>query len=82
MKRLRCKRGQGTIETVFAFIILVILVGAMINVWFWFNNQMVERQVHYNDTRVAAGTGRTPYSNIVTWNYVAEAPTENMIIPR
>ncbi|MCX5709636.1 MAG: hypothetical protein NT088_02770 [Candidatus Omnitrophica bacterium] len=80
MRSARNNKGQGTIETVMAFIILVIVLGGMVNIWFWFNNQMIKRQVAYNNTRVTAGTGKDDYIQPVSWNYVPEALTENKVI--
>jgi len=76
------KSGQGTLEVALAFIIVILLVGGLVNIWFWFNGQMISRQVAYNNTRVAAGTGSDTYSQMVGWNYRAGSLTENMVIPR
>ncbi|MCX5711220.1 MAG: hypothetical protein NT060_04625 [Candidatus Omnitrophica bacterium] len=80
MKNARDNRGQGTIETVMAFIILVLILGGMMNIWFWFNNQLVERQVAYNDTRVNAGTGKDDYTQFYSWNYIPKTLSENDVI--
>jgi len=82
MSALMNKRGQGTLETVMAFIIIIILVGGMVNIWFWFNNQMVKRQLQYNATRVSAGYGHDNYTEKVGWGAKPEQLTENQVLPR
>ena len=49
------------LETTFIIIIVVLLLGAIINIWLWANTQLVKRQLKYNDTRVAAGTSSDFY---------------------
>jgi hypothetical protein len=61
-KAFKQKRGQGIIEFTFTIIIAVVLLGGIINIWIWANNQIVNRQVHYNETRVIAGTSRDDYT--------------------
>jgi len=63
-----------------AFVILVLVIGAIVNIWFWFNNSLVKRQVAYNETRVTAGTGKDSYTEMVGWGYTPEALTENKVI--
>jgi hypothetical protein len=67
---LRCKKGQSTLELAVVFISMILLMGGMIKIWFWSNNQIVERQLRYNATRVAAGqplgTGYTPVWPVYT----------------
>lgn len=54
-------RGQSTLEVAITFIVVVLLVGGIIKIWFWANNQIVERQLSYNATRVTAGTSSDTY---------------------
>lgn len=60
--RVLNKKGQGILEATFAIIIAVVLLGAIINIWVWGNNQLVKRQVRYNQTRIAAGTASDDYT--------------------
>lgn len=60
-KIIRKRRGQGTLETVIAFIMIILFLGGIIKIWFWANNQIVKRQLRYNATRVAAGTSSDAY---------------------
>lgn len=57
----RNKKGQSTLETALTVIIIFLLIGGIIKIWFWANNQIVERQLRYNNTRVAAGTSSDTY---------------------
>lgn len=54
-------KAQGTLETVISFIIIILFLGGIIKIWFWANNQIVQRQVRYNDTRVGAGHSSDTY---------------------
>lgn len=56
------KKGQGMLETTFVLIIIVLLLGAVINIWIWANNQIVGRKLRYNESRVAAGTSSDTYT--------------------
>jgi len=66
LNRLQAKfgnrRGQSTLETAIAFIIIVILFGGILKIWFWANNQIIDRQLRFNDSRVAAGTSTDTYT--------------------
>ena len=59
--RLINKRGQSSIETAIAFLVTILLFGAIFKIWIWGNKQVVERNKEYQDTRVAAGTSRQDY---------------------
>lgn len=55
------KKGQGTIEVTLVVVIVILLLSGIINIWIWANNQIVRRQMRYNETRVAAGTAVDNY---------------------
>lgn len=54
-RRLNAQKGQSVLETVVAFVLVFLLVGAITKVWLWGNNQLIERQRNYNLTRIPAG---------------------------
>ena len=58
---MKSRTGQSTLEVALTVIIIVILIGGIVKIWFWSNNQIVERQLRYNATRVAAGTAVDTY---------------------
>jgi hypothetical protein len=58
------KKGQSTLEMALAFIVIVLLVGGIVKIWLWSNQQIVERQLRYNATRVQAGTGSDSYQTV------------------
>jgi len=58
---IKMEKGQGTIEMSITFILVVLFLGSIINIWIWANNQIVKRQLHYNASRVAAGTSSDTY---------------------
>ncbi|MFH0763272.1 MAG: hypothetical protein V1925_05235 [Candidatus Omnitrophota bacterium] len=64
---LKDKKGQATLETALAFIIIILFLGGIIKIWFWANNQIVQRQVRFNETRVAAGTSSDTYKLESNW---------------
>lgn len=66
------EKGQSTLEVALTVIVVVILIGGIIKIWFWANNQIVERQLRYNATRVAAGTAVDTYK----LNWPVYAPGE------
>jgi len=59
---LKNKYGQGMLEMASVLIIIVLLLGAVINIWLWANNQIVKRQLRYNESRIAAGTSSDTYT--------------------
>lgn len=59
------KKGQNLLEAAFSIIVAAVLLGGIINIWVWGNNQIVRRQLRYNETRVAAGTARD--ENAAVW---------------
>lgn len=61
-RMIKSKKGQGTLEVTVAFIVTVLLIGAMVNIWFWANTQIINRQLSYNRGRVAAGQAEDSYT--------------------
>lgn len=77
--RILNKKGQGILEATFAIIITLVLLGGIINIWTWANNQIVKRQVRYNQTRVTAGTATDDYK--LQWPvYHPEELDENKVL--
>jgi uncharacterized protein (UPF0333 family) len=56
------QKGQASLETAIAFVMVILLLAGIIKMWFWANNQIVQRQVRYNASRVAAGTAGDNYT--------------------
>jgi hypothetical protein len=56
------KKGQGILELALTFVIVTALVGGIFKIWLWANNQIVERQVAYNKSRVDAGNAVDGYT--------------------
>jgi len=56
-------------ETAVVILITFLLVGGLVKLWFWSNNQIVRRQKNYNATRTAAGQ-----SGLETFLYVPQWP--------
>jgi len=44
-----------------AFVAVIILLAVITKIWFWANNQIVERQIRFNNSRVSAGTASDAY---------------------
>lgn len=62
MKRIiGSKKGQNTLEVALVFIMIVLLLGGIMKIWLWSNDQIVRRQIKYNETRVGAGTATDSY---------------------
>lgn len=61
INKFRDTKAQGMLEAAIALIIIILFLGGIIKIWFWANNQIVQRQVRYNETRVAAGTSTDEY---------------------
>lgn len=55
------KKGQASLEASVAFVVAILLLATIVKIWFWANNQIVERQIKFNETRVAAGTSSDWY---------------------
>ncbi|MBU1998271.1 MAG: hypothetical protein ABIG46_00720 [Candidatus Omnitrophota bacterium] len=77
----RKRKGQSTLETALVLVITFSLVGGIVNIWIWANRQIVERQVRYNNSRVAAGTSSDDYE--LQWPvYEPDELTEEEVILR
>lgn len=73
------QKGQGILESAFVIILMVLLLGAIINIWAWANSQIVKRQLRYNASRVAAGESSDTY--VLRWPvYAPEALGENKVL--
>lgn len=72
-------KGQSTLETALVFVLIVLFLGGITKIWLWANNQIVERQVRYNNSRVAAGTSADNYT--LQWPvYQPPALTEEEVL--
>lgn len=67
--RIRNRRAQATIEVAIAFVTLIMLLFGILNVWFNFNQNLVNRQPPYDATRVEAGS-----SNPGVWPVSSQTP--------
>lgn len=61
MKIIRAKRGQGMLESVIVFVVVLLFFGGIFRIWSWANNQIVNRQLRYNITRQPAGFASDNY---------------------
>jgi flagellin-like protein len=76
---LKNNKGQSPLETAAVFVLMVLLIGGITNIWLWANNQIIARQLRYNDTRITAGTSADGY--ILVWPvYTPPELTENMVL--
>jgi len=57
------QRGQGTLELTAVLIAIILLVGGIMQFWFWSNNQVIRRQINYNVGRT--GAGKSPLISLV-----------------
>jgi hypothetical protein len=80
--RLRNRRGQSALEAMVTFVVTILLLWGIIKIWFWANNQIVERQLKYNDTRVAAGTSLDSYKLVWPVYKPPELTQEEVIMER
>ncbi|MDD5560982.1 MAG: hypothetical protein PHT50_02485 [Candidatus Omnitrophica bacterium] len=63
LKKLkRDEIAQSMIEIAFVFAGIVLLFAAIMQIWFWANKQIVQRQQSYNAGRVIAGTSSDTYT--------------------
>lgn len=74
------KRGQSTTEIAFVFAGIVLLFAAILQIWFWGNKQIVQRQKSYNAGRVTAGTSSDSYSLQWPPAYKPEELTEDTVL--
>jgi len=73
------QRGQGMVETAVIFILIFLLLGGIIRIWLWSNNQIVQRQLRYNAGRIEAGTAEDDYT--LQWPLEPPQPlTEDEVI--
>ncbi|MFA5145735.1 MAG: hypothetical protein WC723_07070 [Candidatus Omnitrophota bacterium] len=74
------KIAQSMVEISFVFAGVVLLLAAIMQVWFWGNKQIVQRQQDYNAKRVTAGTSSDGYT--LQWPPVhgPEELTEGMVL--
>ena len=72
-------KGQSALEVALTFIVIFLLLGGIIKIWLWSNNRIVERQLRYNETRVAAGTAEDNY--LLQWPvYTPKNLTEDEVL--
>ncbi|RJP27424.1 MAG: hypothetical protein C4533_08185 [Candidatus Omnitrophota bacterium] len=71
LKNIKNKNGQTVLETAIVMIAMIILLGGILQFWFWSNNQIIRRQREYNETRVQAGT-----SPLLSFMYQMQWPLE------
>ncbi len=60
-KSLKGKKAQSMLETTIIFIVSILFLGGIFNIWVWGNKQIVQRQARYNESRVQAGTSVDTY---------------------
>jgi len=77
--RILSRKGQSTLETAVIFVVVILLLAGITKMWLWANNQIVQRQLSYNDSRVQAGTGLNDYKR-VGWNYVPPPLREEEVL--
>lgn len=65
-KKVRQFKAQVMLETVIAFVLLVVFFLGIISIWVWGNAQLVGRQQKYDKMRINAGK----------WGEVAQDPTQ------
>jgi len=77
--KLRGNAGQGMLETSLAIFIAILLLGGIIRIWLWGNEQIVKRQQAYEASRVKAGTAEDDAT--LQWPvYTPAELTENMVL--
>jgi hypothetical protein len=50
------KRAQATLEFTLVSVIIIALLVSLVGLWKWSSDNIVRRQVKYNDSRVEAGS--------------------------
>lgn len=55
-------KGQAILEAAIVTVLLIVLLGGILNIWLWANNQVVLRQARYNASRVSSGKATDDYS--------------------
>jgi len=71
-KAIAKAKGQSMLEVAFIFILIFLLLGGIMKIWFWANNQIVYRQIDYNAKRILAGTASDDYT--LQWPVEPPAP--------
>ena len=75
------KKGQGILELAMTLVAITVLLGGVIKIWLWSNNQIVERQMRYNESRIAAGFASDSYT--MAWPVYTPPPLgENDVLLR
>jgi len=73
------RKGQGILEMTFVIILMTLMIGGILNIWFWANNRIVARQRQYNASRVVAGTSSDTYQLLLP-NYTQANLTEEQVL--
>ncbi|MFA5311072.1 MAG: hypothetical protein WC355_02030 [Candidatus Omnitrophota bacterium] len=50
------RKAQATLEFTLIFVIIAVLIFGLLTFWKWSSDNIVKRQVRYNQTRVQAGS--------------------------
>jgi len=79
MKKRLNNKGQSTLEVSLTLIITVVLLYSIVKIWFWSNNQIVKRQLEYNDSRVIAGTAVDTYKLVWPLNRAPELKEKDVL---
>ena len=77
------KKGQGILELAMTLVAITVLLGGVFKIWLWSNNQIVARQVAYNNSRIDAGVSSDSYT--LHWGpevYTPPQLTEDAVILR
>jgi hypothetical protein len=74
------KIAQSMIEIAFVFAGIILLFAAILQIWFWGNKQIVQRQKSYNAGRVTAGTSSDSYTLQWPPTYKPEELTEDKVL--
>lgn len=79
--RILNKKGQSTLETAVIFVTVILLLAGITQMWFWANNQIVQRQLRYNAGRVSAGNSTDTYTFADHWPvYTPPSLTEEEVL--
>jgi len=78
--QIRNRDGQATLELTVALILIVILLMAGVKTFLWLNEGLVQRQVSYENTRVAAGSTVPRTVNLAPVSSLNNVGPENLVI--